>query len=377
MPQDVHAPWRDIACIGSRPVHSPPKSVTQLRCVQSADSRLRCKVYGTAPIESLGRVALQSLTGCLLPSAYRLQHMPELPEVETMCRGLAPIVGSRVLLVERPECRRKPIAISPRIDHLSRRVVGSRIVSIERVGKRVVLWFSSDTAQNYPSRNGRAVASPLRGEHALVLEPRMTGLVLLAEPPTRDHLRLRIKLISAKSKQRELFFWDRRGLGRVTLLTADQFSERFETNALGPDALRLDAAALRECFRRTRRAIKVALLDQRAIAGVGNLYASEILHVAGVHPAARCDRLPRAVWERIHAALVLVLEEAIRYEGSTLGDGTYRNALNEAGGYQNHHRVYDRAGKPCLRCAGLVIRRIVQAQRSTFFCSGCQRKSRM
>jgi formamidopyrimidine-DNA glycosylase len=126
----------------------------------------------------------------------------------------------------------------------------------------------------------------------------------------------------------------------------------------------------------SRREIKVALLDQRALAGVGNLYASEILHLAGVHPQRQCDMLQRAQWQRIHAALVEVLELAIRYEGSTLGDGTYRNALNEAGGYQNHHRVYDRAGEPCPTCHREAIERIVQAQRSTFFCPRCQRRSR-
>ena len=125
----------------------------------------------------------------------------------------------------------------------------------------------------------------------------------------------------------------------------------------------------------SKRAVKVALLDQRAVAGIGNLYASEILHLAGIHPARRCDKLTRAQWQRVADATHAVLEAAIRYEGSTLGDGTYRNALNQEGGYQNHHRVYDKAGKPCPRCgAGSQIVRIVQAQRSTFFCPTCQRK---
>ncbi len=116
----------------------------------------------------------------------------------------------------------------------------------------------------------------------------------------------------------------------------------------------------------------MALLDQRALAGVGNLYASEILHTAGIHPQARCDRLRRGDWQRLHAAMRSVLKEAIRFEGSTLGDGTYRNALNQAGSYQNHHRVYDRAGETCAVCGRAQVERIVQAQRSTFFCPRCQ-----
>ncbi len=83
--------------------------------------------------------------------------------------------------------------------------------------------------------------------------------------------------------------------------------------------------------------------------------------------------MSRAEWQRLADAMHQILESAIRYEGSTLGDGTYRNALNKAGGYQNHHRVYDREGKPCPRC-GTPIKRIVQGQRSTFFCPKCQRR---
>ena len=186
----------------------------------------------------------------------------------------------------------------------------------------------------------------------------MTGLVLLGDPPTDEHLRFRLRLSKlnkknaptngrAKPEINELLFWDRRGLGVVSLLTSDEFAAKFtgENASLGPDALKLTAAELRHRLSGSRRAIKVALLDQGAVAGIGNLYASEILNVAGIHPAARCHRLRSEQWNRLYAAMHLVLEEAIRHEGSTLSDGTYRNALNESGGYQNYHRVYDRAGQ--------------------------------
>jgi formamidopyrimidine-DNA glycosylase len=166
--------------------------------------------------------------------------------------------------------------------------------------------------------------------------------------------------------------WDRRGLGLVRLVAPAEFDERYSGKNLGPDAMALSADALQERLCPSRREIKVALLDQRALAGVGNLYASEILHLAGVHPARRCDRLRADEWQRIHTAMLEVLDEAIRLEGSTLGDGTYRNALNQQGGYQNHHRVYDRAGELCGGCGRGTIERIVQAQRSTFFCPRCQ-----
>src|SRR5690606_25522340 len=121
----------------------------------------------------------------------------------------------------------------------------------------------------------------------------------------------------------------------------------------------------------SRRAIKVALLDQRALAGVGNIYASEALHAAGIHPERGCDGLRPAEWRRLAGALEDVRQAAIRYEGSTLGDGTYRNALSRENGYQMHHRVYAREGEPCRACAG-VITRTVLGQRTTFFCLGCQ-----
>jgi formamidopyrimidine-DNA glycosylase len=204
----------------------------------------------------------------------------------------------------------------------------------------------------------------------------MTGLVLLAEPPTTDHLRLRIAI---DGPQPELLFWDRRGLGTVRLVDPQQFAFLYGQRTLGPDALSISAAALRERLEASRRPIKVALLDQRATAGIGNLYASEILHLAGIHPVRACCRLTAADWQRLHAAIREVLEAAIRSEGSTLSDGTYRTALNQSGGYQNHHRVYDCAGKACATCGGEIVRRIVQAQRSTFFCPRCQpiRVSRM
>ncbi len=125
----------------------------------------------------------------------------------------------------------------------------------------------------------------------------------------------------------------------------------------------------------SRRPIKVVLLDQQRVAGIGNLYASEILFVAEIDPRTPAHRLSKEQWQRLHQAMIEVLEEAIHYEGSTLGDGTYRNALNQVGSYQNHHRVYDRAKETCGRCQDGIIQRIVQAQRSTFFCNQCQRRS--
>jgi formamidopyrimidine-DNA glycosylase len=158
------------------------------------------------------------------------------------------------------------------------------------------------------------------------------------------------------------------------LYNSAQFQAKLGPGRLGPDALTISVEEMRARLARSRRAIKVALLDQKAIAGIGNLYASEILHLAGIHPEKQCHRIPLAAWHVVHAAMNEVLRTAITYEGSTLADGTYRNALNQAGSFQNHHRVYNRADLPCPRCQDAVIVRIVQAQRSTFFCQKCQHK---
>lgn len=277
--------------------------------------------------------------------------MPELPEVETMRRGIRGIVGSRIVLVEKTRCPRKPIYVTPRLDAFRRRTIGQEITSVDRIGKRVVVRLESDDA--------------------IVLEPRMTGLVLTADPP--DPLYLRMRFDVDGGRHRSFWYWDRRGLGSVRLLSPKEMDAAFGPDKLGPDALSVSADLLREQLGKSRREIKTALLDQRAVAGIGNLYAAEILHVARVHPQARCCRLTKAQWKRIAEATRCVLEEAIACEGSTLSDGTYRNVLSQDGGYQNCHRVYDREGLPCPGCDA-PIQRIVQAQRSTFFCRVCQKR---
>jgi formamidopyrimidine-DNA glycosylase len=228
--------------------------------------------------------------------------------------------------------------------------VGRSIRAIERLGKRPILCLDS-------------------GDR-IVFEPRMTGLLLIGDAPDRAHLRLGFAL--RRSAVRELWFWDRRGLGNVRLIRARDWPSDRQLRRLGPDALRISASAFRQRLVDSRRPIKVALLDQVAVAGIGNLYASEILHVARVHPCQACCRITNSQWSRIHAAMRQVLRAAIRYEGSTLNDGTFRNALNQDGSYQNEHRVYERAGQRCPICRTAKIRRIVQAQRSTFFCPNCQ-----
>lgn len=277
--------------------------------------------------------------------------MPELPEVETMRRGIACIQGRTIQEVERPRSTLCPIEITPRFADFRRGLVGRRILSVGRIGKRVLLEL--DTTDR------------------VVFEPRMTGCLMLAAPPTEKHVRLVFRLSGRPT--RKLLFWNLRGLGVVRLLSEPEFAARLGPDRLGPDALEVSHSQLRERLGGSRREVKVALLDQRAVAGVGNLYASEILHRAGVHPAKTCDRIRPAEWRRIETSMREVLLEAIEHKGSTLSDGTYRDAENEAGGFQALHRVYQRTDQPCVQCGKGRIVRTVQAQRSTFFCPKCQR----
>ena len=276
--------------------------------------------------------------------------MPELPEVETMRRGIAAIEGRRIRDVRGARCRLRPIKITPRLRDLRRRAMGKRIVAVARAGKRVVVELES-------------------GDR-IVFEPRMTGRLLLAEPPDPEHLRLVFEL--SGRPPRRLLFWSLRGLATVELMSPRRFAEKLGPRRLGPDALQISSEELRDRLQAGRRAIKVALMDQRALAGIGNLYASEILHRARLHPQLRCDQIRPAGWRRLHASMRKVLEEAIALQGSTLSDGTYRNPQNEAGRYRDRHRVYQRAGQECPQCRTGQVVRLIQAGRATFFCPSCQ-----
>jgi formamidopyrimidine-DNA glycosylase len=279
--------------------------------------------------------------------------MPELPEVETMRRGVLGVEGAEIADVHVISTTLKPLHISPSERTFRKRAVGQKIAAVERLGKRVVFRLGS--------------------ADRIIFEPRMTGLVLSADPPNETHLRFKMHLEGGSIPI--VWYWDRRGLGSVRLVSEKQLGSLYGPDRLGPDALEFALEDWQDRLGSSQREIKVAMLDQRAIAGIGNLYASEILHVAGVDPRKKCRAINRSMWASIDSATQEVLRNAIKYEGSTLGDGTYRNALNKEGSYQNHHRVYMKAGETCRTCQQGVIRRIVQAQRSTFFCPACQRKS--
>lgn len=278
--------------------------------------------------------------------------MPELPEVETMVRGVRHDCNGRIISsVEFVRSQRKPIFIAPDRKTVAKRMAGRRIERVVRLAKRILMELDS--------------------RETLVIEPRMTGLLLLSDPPTAEHRRIVWKFEQVPDRVSQMEFWDRRGLGTLSLLTPDQLAEL--RLRLGPDALEITEQEWRSRLSKTAREIKVALMDQSLVAGIGNLYASEILHRSGVSPLRSAASLTTKQIARLNEATHHILNEAIQHEGSTLSDGTYRNALNKDGSYQNHHRVYQKAGTRCSTCGKAEIRRIVQAQRATFFCLKCQK----
>jgi formamidopyrimidine-DNA glycosylase len=282
--------------------------------------------------------------------------MPELPEVETMCRGITGCVGRRIVAATLPRGRVRPITTAPRPAVLIERLAGRTIAGVFRRGKRVVL----------------EVVAPGTTPLWLVIEPRMTGLMLVADPPSAEHVRLDLALGAIRGAAvTRLLFWDQRGLGTIRLLDARGLERACGAAKLGPDGLVVTGEDLAARLDRSRRAVKVALLDQRAVAGIGNIYAAEILYRAGLDPRTSCRRLRADDWQRIAACTRAVLAEAVRHEGSSIGDETYRTATGITGRFQKRHRVYGREGRPCQRCRMPIVR-IVQAQRSTFFCPGCQ-----
>jgi formamidopyrimidine-DNA glycosylase len=273
--------------------------------------------------------------------------MPELPEVETIRRGLLPLLAGRRILGVRIRERRLRETVHP---GRMARLRGATVTGIRRRSKYLLLETSSDLT--------------------LLVHLGMTGSLWVSAPdrPARRHEHVVITLDDG----RELRFADPRRFGMLKVLKTGALHRHPRLRGLGPEPL--DGVATAEALYRATRGrskpVKNLLLDTRAIAGVGNIYACEALHRARLHPGRPVGRIGRRGWEGLVTGLTEVLGEAIEAGGTTLRD--FFNAEEEAGYFAIALRVYDHAGKPCPRCDG-TIRRIVQAGRSTFYCPRCQR----
>ena len=275
--------------------------------------------------------------------------MPELPEVETVVRDLRKlgVPGRKITGVRIRWCGAIEAPAPARLVAL---VVGRRINSISRRGKYIIFELSS-------------------GQHLLV-HLRMTGRLSLHNPdePGDCHQHVILSLDDG----RELRFRDPRKFGRW-LLTRDAATI---LGKMGPEPLATDftLCRFRAVLSRHTGRIKPLLLDQRVIAGLGNIYADEALWEAGIHPLRRCGTLSLAEQKQLYKAIRAVLRRAIQARGTSLGTGStnFHTATGDLGKNQGRLRVHARAGWPCPRC-GTRIERLVVGQRSTYVCRNCQK----
>ena len=272
--------------------------------------------------------------------------MPELPEVQTIISRLDPVVARRRVAGFRL-LRRDIVKHGPA--DLARRLKGKAITAVERHGKRIIIRFS--------------------GGERLNVHLGMTGSLHLAPAgsPTAKHTHLRIRL---QDLDAELRFRDPRRFGGIWLEHGGQRGSGRFSAPLGPDALRIRLPEFRALASR-RRQIKQLLLDQEAIAGLGNIYTDEALFLAGIHPRKMAAGISRRKVALLLDSIRKVLRASIAAGGSSIQD--YVNADGEPGWYQLKHRVYGREGKPCPRCRA-KIRRETVGSRSTHFCPRCQRE---
>jgi formamidopyrimidine-DNA glycosylase len=273
--------------------------------------------------------------------------MPELPEVEVTRQGIAgPLHGARVLGVRLGKPLRHPLGCSP--DALA----GTTIDGVQRRGKYLWLQFAA-------------------GAGGLLLHLGMSGSLALLERPGAPGPYDHFDLVTSRGTLR---LTDPRRFGAVLWSCAidrDPAARLLARLGAEPFDPSLDAARFHQALRARKAAIKAVLMGGGVIVGAGNIYACEALFEARVDPRTRCDRISRPRAGALLDALRSVLRSAVRAGGTTLRD--YRNARGAQGGFQFVAKVYGREAQPCLRCGGRV-RRVTQAQRSTFFCPGCQRR---
>lgn len=275
--------------------------------------------------------------------------MPELPEVETVVRGLRPhLMGRKFIHIEqrRPDLREKlPPAFA-------RRLEGRQIAAVDRRAKYILIQLDDG--------------------NVLVVHLGMSGQFVLGEKP--NAVGLHEHLAFTLDDGRVLRFTDPRRFGLMDLVPLARLTAHRRFAEIGPEPLSPDftARALADLLDGRRGPIKAALIDQRVVAGVGNIYACEALYAAGLSPKRKSHTIVRDRATRLVAALKEVLEKAIAAGGSSARD--YVNASGEQGWFQAQWAVYDREGQPCPACdCGGGVRRIVQSGRSTFYCPRRQR----
>jgi formamidopyrimidine-DNA glycosylase len=278
--------------------------------------------------------------------------MPELPEVETITRGLAKRVTGDV--VESVWLGRKKETMKSSASEITKTLERSRIVGVRRMGKHIV--FDLERVEK-GVRSGKAAT-----EAQWIVHLGMTGRLQVCEPQAEidKHTHAILRLSSA----RELRFVDPRRFGRLSVAPAAGF------DAGGVEPLEIELDPFLKLFAGRKTPIKSALLNQKLLRGVGNIYADESLFRAGIRPRRRASMITREQLGRLFVAVQEVLKEAIALGGSTVSD--YVDADGREGFFQLEHRVYGREGEPCKVCK-TPISRIVIGGRSSHYCSKCQK----
>jgi len=277
--------------------------------------------------------------------------MPELPEVETIARGLAKRVTGDV--IESVWIGSKPEPLKSSARAIAGLLEGARIERVHRAGKHIVIDLS------------RGPGKDLAGHWIVHLG--MTGRLLIAAPEAE--IAKHTHLIARLASGRELRFVDPRRFGRLSVVKA----ARREQNGnlfTGEEPLEIEFQAFAALFRKRNTFIKSALLNQKLLRGVGNIYADESLFRAGVRPRRRAGKLTQAELQSLHEAIRQVLGEAIAAGGSSVSD--YVDDAGEEGFFQLQHRVYGSEGEPCLVCK-TPIKRVVIGGRSSHYCAECQK----
>jgi formamidopyrimidine-DNA glycosylase len=288
--------------------------------------------------------------------------MPELPEVETIVRGLASRVTGDV--IESVWLGSKPEPLKSAASEIAATLESTRIAGVRRVGKHIVFDLENGGRASSPvPRKSRQTSSKAKARSSTsqwIVHLGMTGRMLVCKPdqPIEKHTHAVAKLASG----RELRFVDPRRFGRLSV------AHGFEVEGSEPLEVELDRFV--ELFRGRKTPIKSALLNQKLLRGVGNIYADESLFRAGIRPRRRSASVTRKELPLLYAAIQDVLKEAIKLGGSSVSD--YVDADGEEGFFQLQHRVYGREGKPCLVCK-TPIKRIVIAGRSSHYCPRCQK----
>ena len=298
-----------------------------------------------------------------LPTRRYTQFMPELPEVETIARGLAKRVTGDVIESVWLGSKRDILKSPPR--EIASTLEGKRVASVRRVGKHIVFDLENVGA-DVPARAGSQVAAERARKMAptsttqWIVHLGMTGRMLVSEPGVEvvKHTHAIARLASG----RELRFVDPRRFGRLSVARGFQ--------AAGSEPLDVSLDRFISLFRGRKTFIKSALLNQKLLSGVGNIYADESLSRAGIRPRRRAASLSREELRRLYVALREVLKEAIALGGSSVSD--YVDADGEEGFFQLQHRVYGREQEPCLVCK-TPIKRVVIGGRSSHYCPKCQK----